>query len=402
MMNLLAFSPTHSFSVSTTFRSSFVVCPASVPSTHSAKCPKRAASRPVFLPQQSLSTLKSSIQGSSHPHESDSFPNESKNVFPDNSASIPGMLNTDIPHLEDGGTGSGTGQGAGSGGNSSFGKGDQKHEGSGDLPEDLRTALACGSLSSEALNRYFQALKNPFSKLLMAIPAYRTRALADSSFFFKLMAQEVIGNGTALASEIAVRGNDIVHELEYVASDLIVGTVVEAAFVWLLAPTLLLPKTSGSSISKYLSRLPANVFQSSTSVQAFTLSQRIASFFYAGAQYAAIGFVAGIVGTAITYAIIEGRKRLETNYKPERPLPAVLPNSAAWGSFMAVSSNTRFQIVEGMELGIAKLFVGKAQSFVNASIIALRLANNYWGGVQFVQFFRYIGLHATGEQSNAH
>ncbi|KAI0561272.1 hypothetical protein FGB62_88g04 [Gracilaria domingensis] len=299
------------------------------------------------------------------------------------------------------GYGHGGSGGGGRGGGSAGGSGGGGYDGY-ELPEDLKQALAFGSLTQESLRRYFNALKNPLLRLLMAIPAYRTRALADSAFFFKLMVQELIGNGTALASEIAVRGKDIVHELEYVASDLIVGTVVEAAFVWLLAPTLSLPSASGSSLSCFLSSLPSNIFQRSTAIQQFTLTQRAASFVYAGIQYTLIGFVAGIVGTAITYGLIEGRKRLDKTYEPERPMPAVIPNSAAWGVFMGVSSNTRFQLVEGLELGIAKLFAGRANSVVNGSIIALRFANNYWGGVQFVQFFRYLGLHATGEETDHH
>lgn len=290
------------------------------------------------------------------------------------------------------GLGGGASNGSGSGGNGSNNS-DGHH-----LPDDLKQALAFGSLTEQAFKHYYKALKNPMLKLLMAIPAYRSRALADSGFFFKLMVQELIGNRTSLASEIAVRGSDIVHELEYVASDLIVGTVIEAGFVWLLAPTLSLPSKGGSAFARFLSTLPSNMFQQSTALRQFSMSQRAASFVYAGIQYTAIGFVAGIVGTAITYALIEGRKRLDKTYQPERPLPAVILNSAAWGVFMGISSNTRFQLVEGLELGIANLFNGKAKPLVNSSIIALRFANNYWGGVQFVRFFRYLGLHATGEK----
>lgn len=300
--------------------------------------------------------------------------------------------------------GGGDDSSSGSGGGGGF-SGDSRDSGASpddSLPEDLRLALANGLLSKEALSRYHKAIKNPLMNFFMTIPSFRTRFLADSAFAFKLLVQELVGNGTALASEIAVRGKDIVHELEYVASDLIVGTVVEAAFVWLLAPTMALPNASAGGLRNYLAALPSNVFQQATAAQSFTLSQRAVTFFYAGAQYALIGFVAGLVGTAITYGIIEARKQLDKTYKPERPLPAVIPNSAAWGAFMAVSSNTRFQVVEGMELGIARLATGRAQPVVNAGIVALRVANNYWGGVQFVQFFRYLGLHATGEEDANH
>lgn len=267
-----------------------------------------------------------------------------------------------------------------------------------DLPDDLTEALALNIVGREAVTRYSNFIQIPILGALMSVTPFRTRMLADSSFFFKLLIQELVGNGTALASEIAVRGKDIVDELEYVASDLIVGTVVEAAFVWLLAPTLSLPsKAAISPLGKFLRSLPANAFEASTPLRVYSFPMRFASFVYAGGQYAAIGFVAGVVGTAITYGLIEARKAVDKTYSPLRPLPAVLPNSVAWGAFMALSSNTRFQAVEGLERAIAKLFNGTSSAVVNSAIVALRFANNYWGGVQFVQFFRYLGLHATGD-----
>lgn len=301
----------------------------------------------------------------------------------------------------EGGISGGDGDGGGGGG------GGQKNDGNKDgddayesLPNDMQLALAYGSLTRDGLTQYFKWIRNPLMRMMMNVRAFRSRALADQTFLFKLVVQEIVGNGTALLSELAVRGKDIVDELEYVASDLIVGTVVEAAFVWCLAPTLQIP-TSKTWLSKYISSLPSNMFQPSSALQTFRLSQRAMSFVYGGVQYAAIGFAAGIIGTGITYALIETRKRLDKMYAPERPLPDVLSNSAAWAAFMMASSNTRFQLVEGLELGIARTFAGSASGVVNGGIIALRLLNNYWGGVQFVQFFRFLGLHATGEPQQA-
>lgn len=263
-----------------------------------------------------------------------------------------------------------------------------------DLPADITEALKAGLIGSEAIARYRNFAALPLLGWLMSVPAFRTRMLADSTFIFKLLIQELVGNGTALASEITERGPAIFDELEYVASDLIVGTVVEAAFVWLLAPTLALPSKNGSNaLSRYLSALPSNAFVASTKARSFTTTQRAAAFVYAGAQYAVIGFAAGIVGTAITYGLISARQWIDPSYSPKRALPDVIPNSAAWGAFMSLSSNTRFQIVEGMERGIAVLTKGSKAPLVNYGIVALRTANNYWGGVQFVQFFRFLGLH---------
>eukprot|EP00177_Eucheuma_denticulatum_P006453 GFKZ01011760.1.p1 GENE.GFKZ01011760.1~~GFKZ01011760.1.p1 ORF type:complete len:374 (-),score=40.90 GFKZ01011760.1:1557-2678(-) len=303
-------------------------------------------------------------------------------------------MSTSSPLL-DGQDGSISGSGGGSFSSGGSGGDDESDA---DLPEDMRKALAKGLLTKEALERYRSCLNKPLMRIALAIPSFRTRFLADSAFAFKLLVQELIGNGTALASEIAVRGKDIVDELEYVGSDLIVGSVIEAAFVWLLAPTIRVPVQNAGMVSRYIGSLPSHIFQPSTVLQKFTLAQRCGSFIYAGIQYGVMGFAGGVVGTWITYGLIEMRKRLDKEYKPERPLPAVVPNSAAWGAFLAGSSNTRFQIVEGIELGIARVAGGRAPAIVNGSIVGLRLANNYWGGVQFVQFFRFLGLHATASE----
>lgn len=294
-----------------------------------------------------------------------------------------------------GNSGSGDGKGSNSPGE------DDANSFSLSLPDDMKAALSYGSLTREALQRYRDALKRPLLRLLLAIPAFRSRFLADPQFLFKLLVQEVVGNGTALAGEICVRGHDIVHELEYVASDLIVGTVIEAAFVWLLTPTLTLPTAASASwLSRYIASLPAHAFQPASALQSFSATQRVASFVYGAAQYAAVGFAGGVVGTAITYALLKLRKQLDPAYSPARPMPPVIPNSLGWAAFMGVSCNTRFQLVEGLELAVAKMFAGSSESLVNGAIVTLRFANNYYGGVQFVQFFRAIGLHATGDEED--
>lgn len=302
----------------------------------------------------------------------------------------------DIAAMTDNGGGDdnmGSGLGSGSG----SGDGDNADDDDDSLPEDMHLALAYGSLTREGVTRYRLGLRNPLLRLALSIGAFRSRFLGDADFLFKILVQEIVGNGTALASEIAVRGREIVHELEYVASDLIVGTVVEAGFVWFLAPRLALPAASNASaLSRMLSALPSNLFQPNTSTQTFSVMQRLGSFAFGGFQYASIGLAAGVVGTAITYGLIEGRKRVDKKYKPERPLPAVVPNALGWAAFMVLSGNTRFQLVEGLELGVAKMFA-RRESVKNGMIIALRLGNNYWGGVQFVKFFRYLGLHAVEE-----
>lgn len=273
------------------------------------------------------------------------------------------------------------------------------------LPADMAAAVSAGTLSADALGRYLHLVRPGGNRVLSwattTCAPFRNRILADEAFLFKLAAQEVIGNGTALVGEVAVRGPAIVDELEYVGADVAVGTVVEAAFVWLLAP--LTPHArlaaasaaAGSPLRSALAALPASVFEASAPGRVYSFGQRVASFFWTGGQYAAIGFGAGLAGTALTYGVIQARRALVPGYVPERQQPAVVPNSAAWAAFMASSSNARFQAVDGVELAVGRAVGGRHPEVLRVAILGLRTANNLLGGIQFVQFMRWLGLQST-------
>eukprot|EP00871_Galdieria_phlegrea_P004859 jgi/Galph1/5374/GphlegSOOS_G4001.1 len=269
------------------------------------------------------------------------------------------------------------------------------------LPKDIKAAIELGVISRSSLSYFLLQLKNPLiGWLLAACRPFRNRVLADSDFLYKILVQELVGNGTALFGEIMVRKQDIFNEVEYVLSDIIVGIVVEATFVWLLAPATPFPSlhhsgSSGNPIFKMLSKLPANMFEASSSTRKYSLYQRALSFLWAGIQYCVIGIGAGVVGTGLTYGMIEVRKRIQPSYRIRRKLPPVVANSLGWGAYMFLSANPRFQALEGLERLCAIMFANRLNWLLKLSIFMLRFGNNLYGGVQFVQFFRALGLQST-------
>ncbi|KAJ8903007.1 hypothetical protein NDN08_006323 [Rhodosorus marinus] len=267
------------------------------------------------------------------------------------------------------------------------------------LPPDLVLAVEGGLMTAAQLQAYLRFDTGTFGFLIRAVKPFRDRFLCDEQFFFKLLAQELIGNGTSLAGEFIERGKDIVDEIEYVVSDLVIGTVVEAAFVWLLAARVPFPSLQSLSVppwKKLLDSLPASFFEANTAQRSYSLMQRVASVVWVSAQYMAMGFGCGIVGTVLVFGMLEGRKVFQPDYEPLRRMPEVIPNSLGWGLFMASSSNLRFQLVEGIELGLARLLKDQ-DAALKALIIAIRFANNLYGGVQFVQFFRALGLQDVAD-----
>lgn len=63
------------------------------------------------------------------------------------------------------------------------------------------------------------------------------------------------------------------------------------------------------------------------------------------------------------------------------------------GVFLSVSSNTRYQIVNGLERIVeASPLAKKVPSVALAFTVGVRLANNIYGGMQFVDWARWSGV----------
>jgi hypothetical protein len=74
------------------------------------------------------------------------------------------------------------------------------------------------------------------------------------------------------------------------------------------------------------------------------------------------------------------------------PVPPLLKTSALWGAFLGVSSNTRYQIINGLERVVEASPVAKRVPAVSlAFTVGVRFANNIYGGMQFVDWARMTG-----------
>lgn len=63
------------------------------------------------------------------------------------------------------------------------------------------------------------------------------------------------------------------------------------------------------------------------------------------------------------------------------------------GVFLAVSSNTRYQIINGLErLVEASLLAKNVPPVAMAFTVGVRSANNVYGGMQFVDWARWSGV----------
>lgn len=69
-----------------------------------------------------------------------------------------------------------------------------------------------------------------------------------------------------------------------------------------------------------------------------------------GLVFAIVGFAAGIIGTATSNLLLAVRKRLDSSFESQNKAPNVLLNAGVWATHMGVSSNVRYQMLNGLDM----------------------------------------------------
>lgn len=176
-----------------------------------------------------------------------------------------------------------------------------------------------------------------------------------------------------------------------------------------LSPLLPAPQGLGPKLQLALAGLPSSIFAAAQPGQSFTVGQRLASYGVKFLEYGVVGTACGFGGQAIANTAMLTRRALQPN--PEEEVVAVPPLARArlrgapttqiaalganaarrlrlqvrtalvWGLFMGASSNTRYQIVVGLERAIESLPLSKRLPVIaSAATIVIRFANNIYGG----------------------
>ncbi|KAF8007565.1 hypothetical protein BT93_K1538 [Corymbia citriodora subsp. variegata] len=217
---------------------------------------------------------------------------------------------------------------------------------------------------------------------------WRSRVAADPQFPFKVLMEEVVGVSACVLGDMASRPNFGLNELDFVFSTLIVGCILNFTLMYLLAPTA---SVASSSLPAIFASCPkSHMFEPG----AYGIVERFGTFVYKGTVFAAVGFAAGLVGTAISNGLIKMRKKMDPSFEtPNKPPPTIL-NAATWAIHMGLSSNLRYQTLNGIEFLLEKWLPSLA---FKTSVVALRCANNVLGGVTFVILARLTGSQSVGE-----
>jgi hypothetical protein len=196
------------------------------------------------------------------------------------------------------------------------------------------------------------------------------------------------------------RPNWGLNELDFVFATLIVGSIVNFSLMYLLAPTTA-AGGSASFVAKFFGDHYMRLWGAPTGHMfepGFALSKRAVNFLYKGTVFATIGISAGLVGTAISNSLIAVRKKMDPNFVQQNESPNVLANASCWALHMGISSNLRYQMLNGMDMLIQPVV---PQGTFRAITSVVRSANNVIGGMSFVMIAKVLGVQKSADSGAA-
>ena len=250
------------------------------------------------------------------------------------------------------------------------------------LPADLLEALESGRIGSSEIANWKAAVANPLMRALALSSYARARLLADPRLPTVIAVECFVGCAATLAAEKSARGDRFRYELDFVLANQMLVLLTNLALVLALAPaaTLATPAAAGS-LGALGASLPAFALQ----VGEFTTLQRAASFSSRAVHFSFIGCATSLVGQASTLGLLRVRSHLREEPMPVVDMAPALPTAAAYGSFMALSASSRYQLVSAMEA--LSLKGGRTLT----SCVA-RTFNNYIGSSNWMWWIEHRGL----------
>lgn len=233
-----------------------------------------------------------------------------------------------------------------------------------------------------------------FGPIGALLGGWRSRVAADPEFPFKVLMEELVGVSACVLGDMASRPNFGLNELDFVFSTLVVGSILNFVLMYLLAPTAANASLSQSLPSIFAGCPPGHMFEPGP----YGILSRFGTLVYKGTVFAAVGFGAGLVGTAISNGLIKIRKTMDPSFEtPNKPPPTVL-NAVTWAIHMGISSNFRYQSLNGIEFVLAK---GLPPAIFKSSVVILRCLNNVLGGMSFVILARLTGSQASSPPADS-
>ncbi|XP_019197039.1 PREDICTED: protein RETICULATA-RELATED 4, chloroplastic-like [Ipomoea nil] len=269
------------------------------------------------------------------------------------------------------------------------------------LPKDMAAAIEAGKIPGLIVHRYFELEKSLILRWLLRFGGFRERLLGDDLFLAKLGMECGVGIFTKMAAELQKRGENFSKELDFVCADVIMALVADFMLVWLPAPTVSLRPplaitAARGPLTTFFYNCPDNAFQIALPGTSYTFLQRLGAFLRNGAKLFAIGTGASVTGTVITNSLIRLRKAIDTSFAREVEDIPILATGAAYGVYMSLSSNLRYQTLAGIiEQRLLEPLLHNHKIVLSALCFAFRTGNTFLGSLMWVDFARWIGVQRS-------
>ncbi|KAK3138892.1 hypothetical protein QOZ80_5AG0374790 [Eleusine coracana subsp. coracana] len=264
------------------------------------------------------------------------------------------------------------------------------------LPADLAAAVQAGRVPGEIVRRFAEMEASPMFRWLLQFGGFKERLLADDLFLSKVAFECGIGIFTKTAAEYEKRRENFMKELDFVICDVVMAIVADFMLVWLPAPTVSLQRPiagNAGAIAKFFYNCPDNAFQVALAGSSYSLLQRTGAIVRNGAKLFAVGTSASLIGTGVTNALIKARKAISEDSAGEAENIPILETSVAYGVYMAVSSNLRYQLLAGViEQRMLEPWLHRHKAALSAMCFAVRTGNTFLGSLLWVDYARWVGI----------
>uniref|UniRef100_A0A803QWT4 Protein RETICULATA-RELATED 4, chloroplastic n=1 Tax=Cannabis sativa TaxID=3483 RepID=A0A803QWT4_CANSA len=267
------------------------------------------------------------------------------------------------------------------------------------LPKDMAAAIEAGRLPGSIVKRYFELEKSAVFRWLLGFGGFKERLLADDLFLTKVGIECGVGIFTKTAAELEKRRENFTKELDFVCADVVMAIIADFMLVWLPAPTVSLRSplaVSAGTLANFFHACPENAFQVALAGSSYSFLQRVGAIVRNGAKLFAVGTSASLIGTGVTNGLINVRKALDKSFAGEAEDVPILSTSVAYGVYMAVSSNLRYQVLAGIiEQRFLEPLLHQHKLVLSAICFAVRTGNTFLGSLMWVDYARWIGIQKT-------
>ncbi|KAL0037823.1 hypothetical protein WJX79_000567 [Trebouxia sp. C0005] len=219
---------------------------------------------------------------------------------------------------------------------------------SSELPADMQAALARGALLTSDVRLWLKLVSTPLvGSLCKLLPAFRSRMLGNPRFLMVLAIEEAIGVAAKWSAEKSSRKDKFWKEFDFVLSDMALEVIGDFAVVWLLSPTRSFTPRAKSGLARYINALPGHALQ---------------------------GLPAALWSWPDTRQRVDRSRAQSPHVKAE-----------------ASSTNLRYQLVNGFEERALDAYI-RNPVLKSGLIFIIRFGNTFWGGAQWVQYAKLIGI----------